>query len=149
MRTLAIDYGTRRVGLALSDSEGRFATPIDVLHVNTAEEAVPEILELIRREDVRKLVVGLPLNMDDTVGPGARDAAKFGRRVADAASVPLVLVDERLSSFQAEQGLIDRKRGGEKLTRQMKKNRLDAIAAAGFLQDYLDGKLAAIDWADL
>ncbi len=149
MRTLAIDYGTRRVGLALSDSDGRFATPFDVLHVNSSDEAFPEILALIRREDVRKLVVGVPLNMDDSVGPGARDAAKFGQRIAAASGVPLVLVDERLSSFQAEQGLIDRKRGGEKLTRQMKKNRLDAIAAAGFLQDYLDGKLAAITLNEL
>ncbi|MGA2500166.1 MAG: Holliday junction resolvase RuvX [Tepidisphaeraceae bacterium] len=149
MRTLAIDYGTRRIGLALSDADGRFATPIEVLHVSSPEEAVPEILKLIRREDVRRLVVGLPLNMDDSVGKGARDTARFGRRVAGAAGVPLVLVDERLSSFQAEQGLIDRKRGGERLTRQMKKDRLDAIAAAGFLQDYLDGKLAAINRGNL
>lgn len=148
MRTLAIDYGTRRIGLALSDEEGRLATPLEVLHVGAPEDAVSDILEVIAREGVRRLVVGLPLNMDDSVGPGARDAAKFGRRVADAAGVPLVLVDERLSSFQAEQDLIVRKRGGEKLTRQMKKNRLDAIAAAGFLQDFLDGKLGAIDWPE-
>ncbi|MFI5381808.1 MAG: Holliday junction resolvase RuvX [Tepidisphaerales bacterium] len=145
---MAIDYGTRRIGLALSDDGGRFATPVDVLHVGAPEEAVRAILDLIGREGVRRLVVGLPLNMDDSVGPGARDAARFGRRVAEAAGVPLVLVDERLSSFQAEQDLIDRKRGGEKLTRKMKKDRLDAIAAAGFLQDYLDGKLAAIEWSE-
>jgi putative Holliday junction resolvase len=148
MRTLAIDYGTRRIGLALSDDGGRFATPLDVLHVGAPEDAVEAILSIVAREGVGRLVVGLPLNMDDSVGPGARDAARFGRRVADQAAVPLVLVDERLSSFQAEQHLIERKRGGEKLTRQMKKDRLDAIAAAGFLQDYLDGKLVAIDWRE-
>jgi RNase H-fold protein (predicted Holliday junction resolvase) len=55
-----------------------------------------------------------------------------------------VFVDERLSSFAAEQSLIDRKRGGEKITRKQKKQQLDALAAAGFLQAFLDGKLAAV-----
>jgi putative holliday junction resolvase len=143
MRTLAIDYGTKRIGLALSDDGGHLATPLEVLRAGP--EAIRGILELIIREGVRRLVVGLPLNMDDSVGPAARDAAEFGRQIAGAAGVPLVLVDERLSSFQAEQHLITRKRGGEKLTRQQKKDRMDAIAAAAFLQEYLDGKLAAIE----
>jgi putative Holliday junction resolvase len=145
MRTLAIDLGTRRVGLALSDEGGKFATPVDVLTVNSPDQAVAPILEVIRKEGVQRLVVGLPLNMDDSVGDAARKTAAWSRGLSAAAGVPLVFVDERLSSFAAEQRLADRKRGGERMTRGAKKQRLDAIAAAGFLQEFLDGRLAPID----
>jgi RNase H-fold protein (predicted Holliday junction resolvase) len=90
MRTLAVDLGTRRIGLAVSDSGGKWATPHEVLVVTDPD---------------------------------------------------LVFVDERLSSFAAEQQLNDRKRAGEHLTRKRRKQQLDAVAAAGFLQSYLDGAL--------
>lgn len=145
MRTLAIDLGSRRVGLALSDEGGRFATPLDVLHVTSPAQAHDQALAVVHREGVERLVVGVPLNMDDSVGPAARSAVAWARNLAAAAGKPLVLVDERLSSFDAEQSLNERKRGGEKLTRKGKKQRLDAIAAAGFLQNFLDGKLRALE----
>jgi putative Holliday junction resolvase len=145
MRTLAIDLGTRRVGLALSDEGGRFATPYDVLAVNRADQALDPILKVIEKEGVERVVVGLPLNMDGTTGPAARSAAQWGRLLAARCGKPLVYVDERLSSFDAEQQLIDRKRAGEKLTRQRKKQQLDALAAASFLQAFLDERVTAID----
>ena len=149
MRTLAIDLGSRRVGLALGDDGGKFATPYDVLAVNSPDQSVGPILRIIRDEGVRRLVVGLPLNMDDSVGDAARKTVKWARALSDVAGVPVVFVDERLSSFAAEQKLADRKRGGERLTRGDKKQRLDALAAAGFLQEYLDGKLPAIEPDDI
>jgi putative Holliday junction resolvase len=145
MRTLAIDLGNRRVGLALSDEGARFATPYDVLHVNSPDDALAPILKLIEKEDIKRVVIGLPLNMDDSVGPAAKAAMKWGQDLALRSRVDIVFVDERLSSFAAEQRLIDRKRGGAKMTRGQKKQMLDAHAAAGFLQEYLDGKLAAIE----
>jgi len=145
MRTLAVDLGTRRVGLALSDEGGRFATPYEVVNVTTPQQAEAAVLAVIAKEGVERLVVGLPLNMDDSLGPAARQAAAWGTDVARRAGKPVVFVDERLSSFQAEQVLVDRKRAGEKLTRQRKKEQLDAVAAAGFLQAFLDGKLAPIE----
>ncbi|MDB5304420.1 MAG: yrrK [Phycisphaerales bacterium] len=145
MRTLSIDLGTRRVGLALSDEGGRFATPFDVLTVSAPEQARDLVLALVVREGVERLVVGVPLNMDDSVGPAARSTVAWARDLAARAGKPLVLVDERLSSFDAERQLIDRKRGGEKITRKGRKERLDALAAAGFLQAFLDGKLPALD----
>lgn len=145
MRTLAVDLGTRRVGLALSDEGGRFATPYDVLNVTSPEQARDEVLRVIEKEGVERLVVGLPLNMDDSVGPQARKMVEWGRDVASRSGKPALFIDERLSSFDAEQQLIDRKRGGEKITRQRKKEQLDAIAAASFLQAFLDGKLASYD----
>ena len=145
MRTLAIDLGTRRVGLALSDEGGRFATPYDVLNVASADQALAPILGVITKEGVERVVLGLPLNMDDTVGPAARATVEWGRALAARSGKPVVFVDERLSSFDAEQQLIDRKRAGERLTRQRRKERLDALAAAGFLQAFLDGRLPPAD----
>ena len=142
MRTLAVDLGSRRVGLALSDEGGRFATPYEVLNVTSPEQARDEVLRLVEKEGVDRVVVGLPLNMDDSVGPQARKTVQWGREIEARSGKPVVYVDERLSSFDAEQQLIDRKRGGEKITRQRKKEQLDAIAAASFLQAFLDGKLA-------
>jgi putative Holliday junction resolvase len=144
VRTLAIDLGERRIGLALSDAGGKWATPYDVLTVARPELAIEGIVQLIQREDVRRVVVGLPLNMDGSAGAGAHKASAWGEKLAAAAKVELVFVDERLSSFAAEQQLNQRKRAGEKLTRQKKKRQLDAVAAAGFLQDFLDGKLAGV-----
>ena len=144
MRTLGIDFGTRRVGLALSDEGARFATPYEVLTISSPERAATEVLRVVEREGVERLVVGLPLNMDGTIGPAARSAVAWGEALAVRAGRPVVFVDERLSSFDAEQAIIDRKRGGEKITRKRKKEQLDALAAAGFLQAFLDGRLAAI-----
>jgi putative Holliday junction resolvase len=148
MRTLAIDLGTRRVGLALSDEGGRFATPLDVLEVSSPQQAIELILPVVTREGVERLVVGLPLNMADaSIGPAARQTIEWGRKLSRRAGdrVQLVFVDERLSSFDAEQSLITRKRGGERITRKQKKQQLDALAAADFLQAFLDGRLPAHD----
>jgi putative holliday junction resolvase len=141
MRTLAIDLGACRIGLALSDEGGRFATPYEVLTVGGPAQAVGPILKVVEREGVERLVVGLPLNMDGSAGPAARQAVEWGKSLSARAGMPVVFIDERLSSFDAEQQLIERKRAGEKLTRQRKKEQLDAIAAATFLQAFLDGKL--------
>lgn len=141
LRTLGVDFGARRVGLALSDEEATLASPLEVLAVSSPQAAVAQILRIIQQQGVQRLVIGLPLNMDDSIGPSARAVIHWGRQLASQSGIPAVFVDERLSSFDAEQQLIDRKRAGEKLTRKRKKQQLDAIAAASFLQGYLDGKL--------
>jgi putative Holliday junction resolvase len=145
MRTLAIDLGAKRIGLALSDEGGHLATPLEVLQVSSPRQAIEQITPIIAREDVEQIVVGLPLNMDDSVGPAARNTIAWARELSQATGRPVLFVDERLSSFDAEQSLNARKRGGEKLTRKRKKQQLDALAAASFLQAFLDGKLPAID----
>ena len=128
----------------MSDEGSKFATPYDVLEVDSPAEAIKPVCELIRKEEVRRVVVGLPLNMDDTAGAPAIGAATWGRRLAELCNVPVIFVDERLSSFHAEQSLAERKRSGERMTRADKKARLDAIAAASFLQEFLDGKLVPV-----
>lgn len=148
MRTLAIDLGSRRVGLALSDEGGRFATPYEVVQVTSPDQATQRVLDVIRTEGVQRVVLGLPLNMDDSLGPAARQAVAWGRALAERSGTPVLFVDERLSSFDAEQSILARKRGGEKITRKRKKQQLDAVAAAGFLQSFLDGKLPPVEVID-
>ncbi len=139
MRTLAVDFGTKRIGLAMSDASGTWAEPHDVLP--NAPDAAKKIADLCAKEGVQRLIVGLPLNMDDTASWMTRASVDFGTKLAAAAALPVIYVDERLSSFEAEQGLISRKRGGEKLTRKDKKSMLDALAAAHLLREFLEGRL--------
>ena len=144
MRILAIDLGARRVGLALGDDEVAVGTAYDVLEVCSPERAIDLILEVIKKESVDRLIVGLPLNMDDTLGAAARQTIAWAGELGSCAGKEVLFVDERLSSFQAEQQLGERKRLGDSLTQRGKKNRLDALAAADFLQGYLDGRLKAL-----
>ncbi len=129
----------------MSDEGGRFATPLEVLEITSPEQATDRAVQICKKEDVRRLLIGLPINMDGTSGSAAKEIVAWGRHISTSCGVPAVFVDERLSSFQAEQHLGDRKRGGERITRKQKKSRLDAHAAAGFLQAFLDGKLPPID----
>lgn len=148
MRTLAIDLGARRIGLAISDEGGHFATPLEVVQVTDADQAIAPIVQLVKKEAVQRILIGLPLNMEDgSIGPAARGVMLWGGKLAMKVMVPILYVDERLSSFAAEQSLIDQKRAGQKLTRDMKKERLDAHAAAIFLQDFLDGRLQPVETA--
>ncbi len=141
LRTMAIDLGTRRVGIALGDDLSRLATPMAVLEVSTPAQALAEVMKWVEAEAPDQIVLGLPLNMDDSSGPAAQQALKWGRELHKCSGKRVLFVDERLSSFAAEQQMIHRQRGGQKLTRRQKKVRLDAIAAADFLQAYLDGRL--------
>ena len=159
MRYIAVDLGDKRTGLAIGDAQTRLVTPLSVLEspisVRTGEQlledlagAIVEQVGPIEGGAAAELVVGLPLNMDGSIGPAARATAKWGQSLAQRTGLPVIFVDERLSSFAAEQSLIDRKRGGERITRKQKKERLDALAAAGFLQAFLDGKLSAFEVED-
>ena len=143
--TLAVDYGTRRVGLAVADPLGVAVTPLEVAQVTTPAQAVAAAARAADDRGAGRVVVGLPLNMDGSEGPSAAAVREFARDLAAACGLPIVLVDERLSSFEAESRLIERKRGGERMTRKSKKRRLDAAAAAVILEGYLSGGLRAVD----
>ena len=146
MRTLAVDLGTRRVGLAMSDEGGGFATPLDVLEISSPQQAIDHIAMLCVKEDVERLVVGLPINMDGTIRRGGAVDGCMGRSLSERTDKPIYFVDERLSSFDAEQRLADRRRrrGGTSRASR-KKQRLDAHAAAGFLQAFSRRELPPID----
>ena len=136
-RVLGIDAGERRVGLALSDETRLLATPLRVLSRGARLAPVLDTLaEIVRREGVTLLVVGLPLNADGTAGRQARRARDFAHVAARVTGVPVIMWDERLSTREAEAIVHAQGRS----IRQRKD--LDAIAAAVILQDYLDRSAA-------
>ncbi|MCG3137552.1 MAG: putative pre-16S rRNA nuclease [Phycisphaerae bacterium] len=134
-RTLGVDFGRKRIGLAVSDADGRLASPLQQLD-NTGDlnQIARTLRELIEEYEIDQLVIGLPLNMDDTVGPQAQKTRSFGDRLQPLLPVPLVYWDERLSSYTADQQLNQR----DELTNQQRRRRRDALAAAAMLQSYLD-----------
>ena len=133
MRYLGIDYGQKRTGLAICDEKELIASPIAV--ITGQNDLVRRIADFAEREQVGAVVVGLPLNMDGTEGKAAKVARKFGAKLADALGIQVLFHDERLSSFDAQQKLIE-----TDFSRKKKKKRIDAIAAASILQSFLDQK---------
>jgi len=133
MRYLAIDYGTKRTGLAVCDAGETIASPLAV--VQGRKELIERVKRVVASEDIGAIVVGLPLNMDGTEGPQAKLVLAFARELGRQIPIPIHLQDERLSSFEAEHKLND-----IGLTRGKKRERLDALAAADILQSFLDEK---------
>ena len=132
MRYLAIDYGGKRTGLAICDEGETICSPIGML--TTGKNLIDEILAVIVEHNAAAVIVGLPLNMDDTAGDAAKRVYAFGDKLKNHVDIPVYFQDERLSSFDAEQKLAGT------MTRKKKKARLDAIAAAAILQSFLDSK---------
>jgi putative Holliday junction resolvase len=133
---LGIDAGERRVGVALSDELGLLARPVLVLERGRSVAPVLDALgDLVRREGVGRVIVGLPLNADGSVGPQARRAQEFARLVSRVLGVPAEVWDERLSTRDAEAIV---RAQGRPVRRVRQRGQLDAIAAAVILQDYLD-----------
>lgn len=136
---LAIDAGQRRIGLALSDELRLLASPAGVLRRGPAGLAplVQQIADLARREQVRLVVVGLPLHQDGMPGRQARRARVFASIVARSLALPVELWDERLST-QAAEAVVRAQGRSTRTLRQ--RGEMDAIAAAVILQDYLDAR---------
>ena len=133
MRYLAIDFGTRRTGLAICDPNETIASPLTVLQ---SQESLPEkIARIVKDESVEAIVLGLPLNMDGSEGPQAQIVMKFADRLQAYLKIPVYFQDERLSSFGAEEKLAP-----ANLTKAEKKKRLDAVAAAEILEAFLEQK---------
>lgn len=136
-RWVGIDYGTRRIGLAISDPGESIASPGGVLDGSgTAPEAAHRVADWMRRHEADQAVVGLPLNMDGSEGPQAVLSRRFAQALA-ACGVTVELWDERLSSFQADELM---QSAGLSRTRQ--DERRDAIAAQVTLQSFLDSRRA-------
>lgn len=133
-RYLGIDYGTKRIGLAVGDSEARLVTPLRMVQPGPALEAqVRAVLAVAAEYEIDGFVVGLPLNMDDTEGPQAKLTRTFGDALARAADLTVQYYDERLSSCAAEELLLD-----AELTRNKKRARIDSVAAQVILQGFLE-----------
>jgi len=134
MRYLAIDYGTKHTGLAICDSSETIVSPYDILQGQ--KELPKRIADVVKQENVEAIVLGLPLNMDDSEGGQAKLVLKFAEQLKKYLDIPVHLQDERLSSFGAEDKLASFElRRGKK-----RKKRIDAIAAAEILENFLEQK---------
>ena len=135
MRYLAIDHGQKRTGLAISDSSETLVSPHSVIQTVNEEELLRRILEVVATEEIEAIVVGLPINMDGTESNRSEKVRKFVSELQQKTHQPVLLHDERLSSFEAESLICDLE-----LTRKKKKHRLDAIAAAAILRSFFEAK---------
>jgi putative Holliday junction resolvase len=134
-RILGIDYGIKRIGLALSDPLGITARPLSVVERKLSKkENIAQMQAIVREHEVTKLVVGLPLNMDGTEGRLAPETRAFGEELAAALSVSVEFLDERLTTMQAERMLVEE----ADLSREKRKGVRDKLAASLILQTYLE-----------
>ncbi|MBI1338043.1 MAG: Holliday junction resolvase RuvX [Phycisphaera sp.] len=134
MKHLAIDLGGKRTGLAVGSDVTRIASPIGVVNAADDGQRLDAIAEAVDEHGPNSLVMGLPINMDGTEGDGARRARAFGELLQARFALPVVFVDERLSSDEADAMM---SRSG--LTHKGKKQRRDALAAVAILRRYWEG----------
>lgn len=134
-RILAIDYGRRRIGLALSDTLGLTSQPLGTLARTNRRNDVRRLREIARRYEVGRIVVGHPLHLDGSASEMAAEVARFAAHIKKQLSLPVELVDERLSSWEAKQILTAGEGASTKLRGEGK---IDQIAAAVILRDYLE-----------
>jgi len=133
MRILALDHGTVRIGVAVSDELKIFASPLEYIPAQPSEGVLQRLQGLIEEKEVERIVIGMPRNMDGSYGPAAEAVREFVAQVRGIATVPVVTWDERLSSVQAQRLL---RQAGHKARQQ--KGKVDSSAAAILLQSYLD-----------
>ncbi|NIR37902.1 MAG: Holliday junction resolvase RuvX [Actinobacteria bacterium] len=134
MRALGLDLGTKRIGVAVSDSAGTVATPIEVVVRRGDRAAEHEVIAgLVREWEAVIVVVGLPYNMDGSLGPMAKKCLAETKALGDALDVPVVPYDERLTTVAAERSLMD-----QQLKAEARRRVVDKVAAAVMLQGWLD-----------
>ena len=134
MRILAIDHGTRRIGIAVSDELKMIAQPLEFIPAEPFDAFLARLRELLEEKEVELILVGMPRNMDGSYGPAAQKVEEFVAALKAETSVPIKLWDERLTSVMANRILIQ-----GNVRRDKRKEKVDKMAAAILLQSYLDG----------
>ncbi len=135
MRIAAIDPGTRRIGLAVSDEDEMLASPLATVRRTSRAQAVADVVGALREAEAARIVVGLPLRSDGTEGPEARRARALGDAIAAEAKLEVEYVDERFTTVIADRALAEAGVRGKK-----KRDVVDQAAATVLLQGYLDGR---------
>lgn len=135
MRYLAIDYGDKHTGLAVCDPAETIASPLTV--IDGQKDLLDKIARIATAENVEAIVLGLPLNMDDSTGPRAKLVLEFAEQLKNRLQIPVHFQDERLTTYAAEEKIAP-----ADLSRKKKKKRLDAIASAQILEAFLEQKRA-------
>ncbi|MFC1643564.1 Holliday junction resolvase RuvX [Chlamydiota bacterium] len=133
MTILGLDYGEKRIGVAVSDPDEKMAFGMEILHRSDIKKDIARIKEIICLRNARTIVVGLPINMNGTYGEKAKEVEEFCVILKDNLEINIKTWDERLSSVQAERVLTE-----ANLSEIKKRKVLDKMAAQIFLQSYLD-----------
>lgn len=134
-RRLGIDFGTVRVGLAISDPDGIVASPLATYERRNRDADAAYFRKLIADEDVAQLIVGLPMHTDGREGAKAKEAREFGAWLGETTGLPVTFYDERFTTVQAESALWE-----AGLTHKRRKDRRDRVAAQIMLQAYLESE---------
>lgn len=137
MRILAVDPGSKNVGLALSDPTATIAQGLETVPAEPAGTLAARVAQIARTNDVARIVVGLPRRLDGSHGPEAKSAQKLANAIRAESGLPVELVDERLTTVAAERSLIA---GG--MRREKRRLRVDRVAATLMLQAHLDRRRA-------
>lgn len=137
MKTLGLDVGTKTIGIAVSDALGWTAQGIKTLRreENQEDKDIAEIKQLIEEYDISKIVVGLPKNMNGSIGPSAVLCQEFAEQLRSHTGLPVAMWDERLTTKAAERMLV-----GADVSRKKRKKVIDKMAAVMILQGYLDSQ---------
>ncbi|MEM9329705.1 MAG: Holliday junction resolvase RuvX [Pseudomonadota bacterium] len=130
---MGLDLGTKTIGIAFSDTRLSIATARKTLHRTKFSKDASVLIELIKDENVFSIILGLPLNMDGTEGPRAQSTRAFARNFSKLSSVPVFFQDERLSTYAANEAMLE-----ADLSRKKRNEKIDAVAAAIILQGALD-----------
>ena len=133
MRVLALDHGTVRIGVALSDELKMIASPLEYIPAEPFTEFLVRLRQLLSEKEVEQIVVGMPRNMDGSYGPAAEKVRQFIEQLRGELTIPIRTWDERLTSSQANRILIQ-----GNVRRDKRKETVDKMAAAILLQSYLD-----------
>lgn len=129
-RILGVDYGTKRIGLAVSDGLGITARPLEVV---LRADAVSRLIDLVIELEIAKIVVGLPTSLGGEEGSAANEARVLGVEIGEATGLPVEYHDERFTTRMAETSLLE-----SGMKRRNRRETIDKVAAAIILQDYLD-----------
>ncbi|HOW64120.1 MAG TPA: Holliday junction resolvase RuvX [Candidatus Paceibacterota bacterium] len=133
MRILAIDHGTKRMGLAISDAMQMIALPLGYLPAEPFKDFLSSLKDIIRTKEIEMILVGLPRNMDGSYGPAALKVREFVAVLGEIVAIPIRTWDERLTSVQANRFLIE-----NRTRRRQRREKVDTTAATLLLQSYLE-----------
>ena len=136
MRSMGLDVGSKTVGVAVSDPLGWTAQGIEIVKIDEAKGrfGFERISELVQEYQVKQLVIGLPKNMNNTIGPRAQASLDYGEKIGALLQLPVAYQDERLTTVEAERMLIEE----GNVSRSKRKKVIDKLAAVMILQNYLD-----------
>ena len=135
MRILGIDYGSKRIGLAISDETGTVALPLEYLEAGSYDAVCREIVRIATERGAGRIVVGVPVRMDTTSSPQTESTLEFLAALRRTTTLPVDRWDERLTSVQAERALLE-----GNVSRRKRKEHIDKLAAQLMLQSYLDAR---------